>query len=261
MKMEKEAFVGVAAKIAAEGGAELLKGGKLEYGSVIKGDFKLKDTQSGHYLAPGYAYPVICILSKASKKVLYERRIIYDEDKEYEARIVIGAAVPTGEALVGIFIRKGLELVPVSLENGNLFEAPITIVGKLDVEAKVVENGQYFIVDFRTMSNGKPIPGTSFDCAVKNSNGELVATVPVAQLTDGARFSWNPTEKKGEYTLELLRQSDTKPFFTTKVTIENAIVGMAQKLPIEGIAIALSFLVFFWAIKTRKQLQFSKKTD
>jgi hypothetical protein len=258
MKMEKEAFVSVAATIAAEGGQELLKGGKLEYGSEIKGDFRLKDLLSGHNLAPGYAYPVICVLSKDTRKVLYERRVSFDDDKEFEANLVIGAAVPTGEAIVAVFIRKGLDLVPITLESGALFETPITINGKLDVDARVIESSQFIIVDFRTVSNGKTVPGTSFNCAVKNAQGELVATVPVAQMNEGARFSWVPTEKKGEYTLELLRQSDTKPFFVTKVTIESSFVGMAQRLPVEEIAIVVSIILVVYAIKYRKQMKFIK---
>jgi len=262
MSMEKEAFIGVATKIAAEGGSELLKGGRVEYGNEIKCDFKLKDATSGHYLQPGFAYPVISILNKDTRKVLYERRVDFDEDQEYEAQLTIGAAVSNGEAIVAVFIKKGLENVPVMLEDGKPFEAKIEIAGKLTVEPSIVESGKFVIVDLRLTSNGKTVPGTSFDCQIINEKGEKVGSAPVAQLKEGARISWIPPEKsKDSYTFMLYRQGEDKSFFQIPFKIENTIVGMAHKFPVEGMALVCSIVVFFYAIKMRKSIQFNKKNE
>jgi hypothetical protein len=251
--MDKEIFVRVRSKIVAEG--EALAASKVEYGSTVKAEFKLKDEEGGRYLSAGRAFPVLVILSKATRKVLLEKKCKIDDDK-FLTKVQIGAAVPDGPVVVAVQIRKGKELVPVLTKNGTTYESDVVVTGTITYNAKVREAGKYAIVDFTTSYKDKVLPGTAFSCRVLEGDA-VIAELPLAQKKKGSRLSWESKNKKGSYTLELRRLTglDEAPLFTKQITIENSVVGFIAHLPVEGIAIAISFALFVWSVKLRKSIQ------
>ena len=65
-----------------------------------------------------------------------------------------------------------------------------------------------------------------------------------------------PTEGlKGDYTVELTRQNDEAALLQTKVAVQSKIVNWINNLPIEGIVLIASFIIFAWSIKIRKQFR------
>jgi hypothetical protein len=251
--MDKDIFVHVRSKIVAEG--EPLASSKVEYGSTIKAEFKLKDEEGGRYLTAGRAFPVLVILSQGTRKVLLEKKCKIDDDK-FLTKIQIGAAVPDRPVIVAVQIRKGTELVPVLTTNGTAYESDVVVTGTITYIAKVREAGEYAIVDFRTSYDGQVLPGTAFSCRILDGDA-VIADIPLAQKKKASRLSWESKNKKGTYTLELRRLTglDDPPLFTKQITIENSVVGFIAHLPVEGIAIAISFALFVWSVRLRKGIQ------
>lgn len=254
LKKESDNFVQVNAKIVGEG--EELKGGEVEYGKKISAELKLKEQDSGKYLTAGRAYPVIAILRKSDKKVLLEKKMKIDDNK-FEGKIQISAAVPAGEAIVAIMIRKGSELIQVQTNEGKSFEATINVIGQIEFKSKIIEVSKYLIIDFYTQINGQKLRGTAFECNLVDKQGNVVATVPLAQKKKGSRLSLDASAFKGTYTVELrrLNSADEKPLFTQQISFESCICTILNQLPIEAIATILSFVLFVWSIRLRKAIR------
>lgn len=252
LKLESDNFVQVNAKIVGEG--EELKGGEIEYGKKISAELKLREESSGKYLTAGRAYPVIAILDKATKKVLLEKKMKIDNEK-FIGKIQVSAAVPSGEAIVAVMIRKGSELVQVQTVEGKPFEATINVVGQIEFQSKIIEADKYLIIDYTTQINGQKLRGTAFECNIIDKQGNVIITLPLAQKKKGSRLSFNASNLKGSYTVELRRLNGDKALFTQEISFQPSIVSFLNELPIEGIATILSFALFIWSIKLRKAIR------
>ena len=247
-------FVKVSSKVVAEG--EELPKGKLEYGSKISTEFRLKDQDTNKYLEAGYAYPIIAILRASDRQILIEKKAKSDDDK-YSVKISVSAAVESGNAIVALMIRRGDEVVPVLGSNGKNFESSVTISGEIEFNAHVVEARKHVIVDFTTTHNGKKLRGTAFVCRITDSTGNIVGEFPLVQMKSGSRLSWESGDAKGVYNLQIRRSSSRKsaPLFEKTITVENQLVSFIHHLPIEGLTLIGLFSLFVWSIIIRKNIQ------
>ena len=257
LECEHENFVKVSSKVVYEG--DVLESGTVEYGQKFNVEFRLKDQDSGKYLEAGHAYPVIVLLRSSDHTVLLEKKAKINDDK-YKAKIKVTVAAENGPALVAIMIRKGEELVQVLNSNNEPQQSGITVTGDLTVESIVVEAQRIVVVDFITSYKGKPIRGAALKAKVFDVQGNLVAELPLAQMKYGSRLSWESGELKGQYNIQIFRlhSLNEKPFHEKVINVVHPIVSVIHRLPIEGITLAVAFIIFIWSIRIRKSIQVTK---
>ncbi|KAK8882399.1 hypothetical protein M9Y10_045041 [Tritrichomonas musculus] len=257
LECEHENFVKVSSNVVYEG--DVLESGTVEYGQKFQIEFRLKDQDSGKYLEAGYAYPVICLLRPSDRAVLIEKKAKINDDK-YKAKIKITVAVENGPALIAIMIRKGDELVPVLNSNNEPQQSGVTVTGDLTIESNIVEAQKIVVVDFITTYKGSPVGGASLKGKIYDSQNNLVAELPLAQMKYGSRLSWESGNLKGQYKIQISRihSVSEQPFYEKTITVESPIVSVIHRLPIEGITLALSFIIFVWSIRIRKSIQLAK---
>ena len=256
LRVEQDIFINVASKIVAEGGIELLKGGSIEYGSTLSGVLKIKDLETGKYLSSGRAYPVAVLLT-SDRKVILENRGEVDEEFNCKLTLEIGASVPTGASVFALMIRKGSDLVQVVKADGSSFQSNLQVKGELTISANILQRGPEFVViDYSVISNSRKLRGGAFEAHIITHDGQLFAKISLSQMSEGSRLTWNSNGITGDYTIDIHRSglSSTQPLVSTKLSIENQIVSIAHRLPIEGLTMATTFLIFAWAISLRRKL-------
>lgn len=255
LECDQDTFVRVSSKLVYEG-TDLLSG-SVEYGRKINIEFVLKDQDTGKLLDSGYSYPVIVIRRQSDNFPVVEKKANAVDDK-YTAKIKVNVAVENGEAILAVMIRKGNDLVPVLTSSDKPAESKIAVTGEIGVRANVSEAKKYVVVDFETTYKGKKIGGAALKCNVIDSNGAVIAELPLAQMKNGiSRLSWVSGDLKGQYKLQLYRLHSTeqKPFYEKTITVEHPIVSIIHQLPIEGITLCVSFLLFVWSIYLRKGVE------
>ncbi|KAH0787977.1 hypothetical protein GPJ56_008078 [Histomonas meleagridis] len=254
LQQEKECFIKVSTTIIAEG--DKIVTNDLKYGDKLKLQFVLKDKENDKVLTSTYAYPVIVILNPETKNVLLEKKAKLIDDK-YNAKAQITGAIPSGEITIAIMIRKGKELVPVNTESG-LYQSKVKVIGSIDIKSKVIESAKYLIVDYNIIVDNKKLPSGALKANIYDKQGDLVDVVPLTQKKRGSRLSYSTEALNGACGIELRRigeDDNEKPIYTQRVVIERSISELVMKLPIEGIATILAFVLFAWSIKLREHIK------
>lgn len=255
LRQDSTILIELPSKISAKE-ATNLRGGNLRYGDQIEVKFKLFDSISKHELRPGRAYPVIRIVSNGN---VYSQAIstFTDESPLVSAKISIDASIPKGDGNVEVVILKGTDIIPIILDDGSKYSSKIKISEDLKFTSNVVQSGDTVVIDYYCSYGSRSLSGGFFEAHIMTYDGQTKAVVQLTQMAASSRLSWLTNGAKGSYTVDLYRVGDSsgKPLLQTKISIEGKIATWFSRLPIEGISLHLTFLLFAWSIRLRMQFR------
>jgi len=229
-----------------------MKDSKIVYSEAIKAELVIKEKKSAKILHPGRAYPVIII--KKDGKIIAERSGFEGEDGKITIKLPIDASIPKGKVTAEVVIKKGANYLPLQFNEKNA-QYTYTIDGDLVFNSKVLQTEDSIIIDYTSTYEGKQIDGGFFRGKIIRPDGQVAANLPIASMTKANRLTIPTEGLKGDYTVELSRLNDEAALLQTKVTVQSKIVSWFNNLPIEGIVLVATFIIFAYSIKLRTQFR------
>lgn len=251
LKLANPIYINLDSKLVIDQ-LEGLNGGNIEYSKEIVAELVLKEKTTQKVLFPGRAYPVLLI--KKNDKIVAEKAGKADESGKVTIKLPIDGAIPSGQLIAEIAVKKGNEYIPVTY-NDKEIKVNYKITGKLNFEAKVNYLEDSIVIDFTTLYNNKAIDGGFFYSKIIRPDGQVVKTIDCASMMNSERLSILTEDLKGDYTVELYRLNSEEALLQTKITIQNKFFTFIKQLPIETIVLIAIFTIFGYSIKLRQSFR------